>query len=60
MYFVVSGMLVLFGLMLGGAAIENFNPDDLLNGYTIRSLIGYVFFMSGAFMAFFAAWTGRE
>lgn len=60
MYFVVSGILVLFGLMLGGAAIENFNPEDLTNTYTVRSLIGYALFMGGAAVAFVGAWRRRE
>lgn len=59
MHFIISGILLSFGLILLGAALSNFNPDDLTNTYTIRCIIGYVLFVTGAGVAAVGAFKYR-
>lgn len=59
MHFIISGILLIFGMILLGAALSNFNPDDLMNTYTIRCIIGYVLFVTGAGVAAVGAFKYR-
>lgn len=59
LYFILSGILLIMGMILLGAALENFNPDDLTNIYTIRCIIGYVLFVAGAVIAAVGAFKYR-
>lgn len=59
LYFILSGILLIMGMILLGAALENFNPDDLTNIYTIRCIIGYVLFVAGAVIAAIGAFKYR-
>jgi hypothetical protein len=60
MYFIVSSVLVLLGMIVAGAGIANYDPVAMNTSALVRAFIGGFIFFSGVALAAYGSFTQKE